>query len=60
MRTKDQWSARISGRPHAVGHRVVIPVTLDNDPGRTVMVTVAKSKVDTVVRQMIRESYKES
>lgn len=59
MRRKEQWTAKLSGRPQSMGRVIAIPVDLDNDPERPVLVAIPKSKVDALIRQMLKESFKD-
>lgn len=58
MRTKMKYEARVKGRVRAEGRNVVIPITLDNDPGRQVEVKVPRSKVVPILRAAVAAAEK--
>lgn len=53
-RRKSEWQGVIKGSPYAADRagRVVVPISLDNDPTRTVMIRVPLSKVPTLITQL--------
>lgn len=54
MRTKETWFGEIAAQPRVNGRRLEIPVTLEKDPRREVVVSMPLSKVPGFVRQVAR------